>query len=324
MSGRHTKLWKLISDELAAGRPAVLMVVPESIGSSPGRRGFRMALALDGRSEGTIGGGVMEHRLSRTSRDEASRGELTIRLLRQVHSKSAPEDRSGMICAGEQRVIVCGLGPESGVHAARALELLGAGRIGILSLSPNGLEVRDAPERVETVFEEQPGGAWRYEECFGTPSQIFIVGGGHVGFALSNVMSTLDFRIVVVDHRPDLDLFTRNPHADELALMRYESLRERVPEGDDIYVAIVSTNFKTDEAALRAVIGKRLRYLGVMGSTAKIDHLFGALRSEGVPEGVLAAIDAPIGVPIASRTAEEIAVSIAARIIGVKNGAWKT
>jgi xanthine dehydrogenase accessory factor len=82
---------------------------------------------------------------------------------------------------------------------------------------------------------------------------------------------------------------------------------------------VVTTNAKTDELALKQLVGKNLGYLGVMGSSAKIAHLFAALDSGGAEKHHIARIKAPIGASIASHTAEEIAVSIAAELIKTKN-----
>ncbi|HEX6125074.1 MAG TPA: XdhC family protein, partial [Pyrinomonadaceae bacterium] len=62
------------------------------------------------------------------------------------------------------------------------------------------------------------------------------------------------------------------------------------------------------------------KYFGVLGSKAKMSAMFKTLRSDGIPDTSLNRIRTPAGLPINSRTPEEIAVSIAAEIISVKNG----
>jgi len=61
------------------------------------------------------------------------------------------------------------------------------------------------------------------------------------------------------------------------------------------------------------------KFLGVLGSTAKLDLLFEVLQKEGFTNAQLATIHAPIGMKIHSQTPEEIAVSIAAQIINIRN-----
>ena len=77
--------------------------------------------------------------------------------------------------------------------------------------------------------------------------------------------------------------------------------------------------YRTDEVALRALLGKDFKYLGVLGSKVKIVKMFKKLIAEGIAKEVLDQIHAPIGLQIKSQTTEEIAVSIAAEIIEVKN-----
>ena len=72
-------------------------------------------------------------------------------------------------------------------------------------------------------------------------------------------------------------------------------------------------------AAMFRLFGKRFRYFGVLGSRAKMKTLLNSLKKEGFNERLLAEIRTPVGLPINSRTPEEIAVSIAAEIISVKN-----
>jgi xanthine dehydrogenase accessory factor len=77
--------------------------------------------------------------------------------------------------------------------------------------------------------------------------------------------------------------------------------------------------YRSDLVALRALLRHPVRYLGVMGSAAKIAELLTTLRAEGVSEELLGRVHAPIGLSINSRTPEEIAISIAAELIRERN-----
>lgn len=323
MAMKDLEVWTLLERCLGHGQRAVLMSVTESHGSSPGRRGFKMALPASGDFAGTIGGGVMEHRLIAKARQLMESGSSSVELSRQVHDNKAPADRSGMICAGEQRVAICPLGPRDLSTVKSIRECFVEQRAGGFALSPAGLSF--CPEWLEDSAEldMRSEDGWSYREPIAVLNTVYIVGGGHVGLALSRVMATLDFRIVVFDHRPELETLGRNEHAHEIIVASYDELPKRVKQGKRSYAAIVSTNFKTDEASLRALIGLDLRYLGVMGSVAKIDHIKKAMLAEGVPATKLAVLHAPIGVDIASHTPEEIAISVAAQIIAVKNAGAK-
>ena len=71
--------------------------------------------------------------------------------------------------------------------------------------------------------------------------------------------------------------------------------------------------------ALRALEGHPVRYLGLLGSAAKVQRMFASMRADGVPQDFLDFVSAPVGVPIGSHTPEEIAVSIAAEIVRERN-----
>jgi xanthine dehydrogenase accessory factor len=74
-----------------------------------------------------------------------------------------------------------------------------------------------------------------------------------------------------------------------------------------------------DTATLKSVIDKNVRYIGLMGSKRKIKTIFEPLREEGVDENLIRKVHTPIGLEIEAESPEEIAISIAAEVIKVKN-----
>ena len=111
---KESELWQFVVSRLRRGESAMLLVVAESSGSSPGRAGYKMAVAADGELCGSIGGGVMEVRLVEQakvkSKKAKGKNKSAIRnpqseITEQVHQKNSP-DASGMICSGKQTVII--------------------------------------------------------------------------------------------------------------------------------------------------------------------------------------------------------------------------
>ena len=92
-----------------------------------------------------------------------------------------------------------------------------------------------------------------------------------------------------------------------------------INEGDTSYVVVVTSEFSTDKAAIKSVINKKFKYLGLMGSSSKINKIFAELKNEGIGFSQLERIHTPIGIEISGETPEEIAISIAAEIIKVKH-----
>src|SRR5687767_15873608 len=112
------KTWKLIQKNLDEHIPVMLLYVLESSGSSPGRQGFFMAVNANGEMEGSIGGGIMEHKFVEMAKDKLGVGVLSREsgvgssepaeplIRKQIHDKSAAKDQSGMICSGEQTIFL--------------------------------------------------------------------------------------------------------------------------------------------------------------------------------------------------------------------------
>ena len=305
----------------------MLLVVAESTGSSPGRAGYKMAVAADGELCGSIGGGVMEVNLVERSRALLSEpggtatGFPAATLIEQVHQKTS-QNPSGMICSGKQTVVIRRLTTEDA-------ETINSIVANLLQRNPTTFEisnlkfqiVANAPEQPRRLFSRTSETEFVYSEKLGTQNQLFIIGGGHCALALSELMSKLDFRISIFDDRPDLNTIEKNEFADEITIIdSYERIGDLIPNGENVYLVVMTLGYKFDEIVIRSLIDHNFKYFGVLGSRAKMKTLMTALENEGFDREKLAGIRTPIGLPINSHSPEEIAVSIAAEIIAVKNG----
>ena len=105
---KQLAVWKKILACLQSEIPVMLLYVVDSRGSSPGRRGFFMAVPAEGNMEGSIGGGIMEHKFVELAKDILRSGNHSFSSMvkKQVHDKSAARDQSGMICSGERTVLL--------------------------------------------------------------------------------------------------------------------------------------------------------------------------------------------------------------------------
>jgi xanthine dehydrogenase accessory factor len=310
----QAEVWRFVLDRLKRRERVALLAIVESTGGTPGRAGFKMAVGAKGELAGTIGGGRMEHDLVEETRALLGRGRFEAKVLRRVHQLRHPES-SGMICGGRQTIVI---------HACRgsdgaALEELLAGRTGSLELSPRGLVFRKMHRVRAGCRFFLRGGSWRYVERVAGPDTLYIVGGGHVGLALSRVMATLAFRIVMLDERPEVNTLAQNSAAHEKRTVAWKRVGREVPAGDRSYAVITTPGHAADECVLRQLVRKRLKYLGMMASPVKARVVLDRLRADGCPAEVLARVRTPIGLPITSRTPAEIAISIAAEIIRVRN-----
>ncbi len=312
-------LWAKLLTSVAQQLPTALLVVVESTAHSPGRQGFTMALSSDQVLAGTIGGGPMEYRLIAYARRLLEEKNQRVELLPQVHRRS-DKHSSGMICRGEQLIALCPLYSKD-LEALRILaDNSPHGLRGSWELSASGLSVNLQQSAAQhRQFHRETKENWSYRENLSPEFYLFIIGAGHVGLAISRIAATLNFYTTVIDHRPHLSQLHDNCFAQQVIVAPYEALKRLVPEGHNVFAVVVTTNAKTDELALQQLINKNLGYLGVMGSSSKIEHLLSVLRKAGTDERNIARLKAPLGAAISSHTAEEIGVSIAAELISIRN-----
>ena len=325
---KELELWQFIGECLARVEPVMLLVVAESSGSSPGRQGYKMAVASDGELAGSIGGGVMEVKLVEQSRSvlrdagTGGRGDTATSLLsEQVHREGSP-NASGMICSGKQTVIFRLLTEsDAGTVDAilNALEKRTTSRLKITSVG-FALEAGNPPSTEGGTDFAATDTDFLYTETLGFKSDLYIIGGGHCALALSELMSKMDFHISIFDDRPDLNTLDKNRFAHRIKIVdNYDEIGGEIPAGPRSYVVVMTLGYASDERVIRSLIDKEFKYFGVLGSSAKMSVMLRKLLKEGLPAEKLDRIRTPIGLPIKSRTPEEIAVSIAAEIISVKN-----
>ncbi len=309
----------------------MLLYVLESSGSSPGRQGFFMAVNANGEMEGSVGGGIMEHKFVEMAKErlgqpapgsnpDGSQQSGEPRIRKQFHDKSVPTNQSGMICSGEQTILLYPVREKEANVIRDIIHSLEQNKNGTLFFLPEAIRFSEAIPTTNFHFEMRSEDDWEYEEKTGYKNQLFIIGGGHCALAFSKLMNSLDFYIRVYDERPDLKTLLQNEWAHEKTIVNdYAGLNDLIPAGDDHYVVIMTPGYRTDDIALRSLLNKEFRYLGMLGSKTKIDKLFADYSREGISDKWLRGIHTPIGLSIKSQTPEEIAVSIAAEIIRVKN-----
>jgi xanthine dehydrogenase accessory factor len=149
--------------------------------------------------------------------------------------------------------------------------------------------------------------------------RLFIIGAGHVGLHLAKVASEVGFHIHVIDDREKFANAERFPGADIVVEPIPEWLhRAELPPSS--YVVIVTRGHQHDLDALRALAARDLKYLGLIGSRAKVARIYDALLAEGMPPESLERVHSPIGLEIGAVTPAEIAISILAELIGVSRG----
>jgi xanthine dehydrogenase accessory factor len=312
--------WQFIYNNVQQHTGVIMLYVLESAGSSPGRQGFMMAVNVNGEMSGSIGGGVMEHKFVEMAKSKLQQSVQEHSLHRQFHDKVAVKNQSGMICSGEQTIFIYTIQQKDSLHISGIIDSVQQNKNGIIELTPKGIGFSNTMTEQNFLYEKFDEDNFLYKEKTGCHNHLYIIGGGHCSLAFSQLMSTMDFYIHVYDERDGLNTLSENNFVHERKVVKgYSDLKELIPDGKNNYVVIMTFGYRTDEVALKALLQKDFAYLGLLGSRKKIEKMFAGLMKEAVPSETISKVHAPVGIHIKSRTPEEIAISIAAEIIQVKN-----
>ena len=310
--------WSFLLQKLGKRIPSMLLLVLQSEGSSPGRQGFKMAVSADGDLQGSIGGGIMEHKLVEKARAMLQNGNASgITTIWQHHDKQHPSDQSGMICSGSQQIAFI---PLDDTALPILHDILQKENTRRLVVSPGGLRLETSSvEKIALLYQNENN--WTYTEQIHYQPVVHIFGGGHVSLALSEVLHFLGFYIHVYDDREDLNTLEQNGFAHEKHHVFYETIGETLRSNADDFAVLMTMGYRQDKLLFLQLIRRSWRYLGMLGSKKKIETLKAELAHEGIGAAQWDGVSAPVGIPIHSKTPQEIAVSIAAEMIGRKNGA---
>ena len=151
--------------------------------------------------------------------------------------------------------------------------------------------------------------------------RLIILGGGHVGAALSRVAEVLDYKIVVVDDRPFFASRERHPQAHRVICNSFETALDELPASLSDYIVIVTRGHRHDRLCLEKSLGRPAAYIGMIGSRRRVSGLMKELAAGGFTREELEKVHAPIGLKIGAVTEGEIALSILAEITAVRRNA---
>ncbi len=303
---QEINFWTEIQHALLANEKVELLLVTNSYGSSPGRKGFKMFITETQHMRGSIGGGIMEHKLIELAKKRIQNTNNPTIVKKQIHNKDALKDQSGMICSGWQEILMYSMSSKDLPTLRALIENLIQRKLCTLSFFDSQISIGEHKSSL-------------YNLDVNNQSVISIIGGGHVGKALSKQMQFLDFYVKVFDDREGLNTLLDNEFAHEKNIVEYTNFHNQIHENE--FVVIMSFGYRTDKIVLHHLLNskKKFKYLGMMGSVEKVKALQVELLNEGISKEILESVKMPIGIQIKSKTPEEIAVSIAAEIIKIKN-----
>jgi xanthine dehydrogenase accessory factor len=333
----------------------VLATVTGTEGSTPQKPGSSALFNKSGLVAGTIGGGVLEGRVQeialgsidkkepvyRTFRldttvsegeDALCGGKISILvdpdLVRHKHVFEALRKSAGERIPGVMITIVRNLGNEN-ILIDRYWTTDGDRSLIPAELKPlvepeikgliSGIDSYDLKELKIQQKEENPSHLLLLEPVIPSP-RLIIAGAGHIGRALSLIGSMLDFEVTIIDDRPEFANSDNIPSANHIIAGDIGDSIQNMEKGENAYFVIVTRGHRDDGKALKACIGSDAAYIGMIGSKTKVALMHREFINNGwATEEQWEKIFAPIGLDIRSKTVEEIAVSIAAQIVQIKN-----
>jgi len=157
-------------------------------------------------------------------------------------------------------------------------------------------------------------------DVYPLPPQLVIVGAVHVAQALVPLAKRLGFRVVLIDARSALATRERFPEADDIIVAWPDDALARLSTTAKTFIAILTHDPKFDEPAIRGALATDARYIGVIGSRKTNEDRRARLLEGGMSAEQIARLRGPIGLDLGGGSPDEMALSIVAEMIAVKNG----
>jgi len=150
-------------------------------------------------------------------------------------------------------------------------------------------------------------------------AMIVVIGGGHVGRAVVHLAKWMRFRVAVSDDRAEFCNPDSVPGADAYYPVTMGELANQLKVTNQTYLVVTSRGSAIDAQGLPSLLDSEAAYIGVIGSKRRWLTTAKAMRENGVAEELIAKVHSPMGLELNAETPEEIAVSIMAEILMIRN-----
>jgi len=176
-------------------------------------------------------------------------------------------------------------------------------------------EVAREGSRVEAI-----AGRRYFFERHAPPTTLVIIGAGQIAMTLTKLARELEMRSIVIDGRDRYATQERFPSADEIRIGMPSEIVASIPATKRVAVVLVAHDYKYDVPVLRHYLRAPVGYIGLLGSRKRGAAVHDLLREEGFTDDELARVHTPIGLEIGGKSSPEVALSILAEIVAVRNG----
>ena len=155
-------------------------------------------------------------------------------------------------------------------------------------------------------------------------AHLVICGGGNVSQQVIKLAGKVGFHVTVLEDRPYFADRAREAGADLVLCDAFEKSLQGIAGTPDTYFLVVTRGHRFDRACLEQILKKPYAYVGMMASRGRSALLKKQMAGDGFDRKALDEMHTPVGLSIYAETPEEIAVSIVAELIQIKNQTKKT
>ena len=342
------------TNQLNEKHPLVIATVVRTKGSTPQKPGAKLLVRNDGSGVGTLGGGCVEGDIWYAAKQLMKNRGSAEAIGYELNEEIAAQD--GLVCGGTMFFLVDPI-YEKGQEALFLDEInsayLGGEPVALASLvkttpdidsklggkllirsdgsvegtlGADNLNSEAIKYGIELMaygnskYVRSETGAEYFVEGYTTPPQIILCGGGHVSRAIYTFAVNLGFNLTVIDDREEFANKTRFPLANVVVAESSAEGFRSIEINKNTFIVIATRGHRYDHVSLEAALNTSASYIGLLGSKRKTILIYEELLSKGVSIDRIKDVRAPIGLDINARTPEEIAISIMAEILMIRNG----
>lgn len=324
---------------LRAGEPCCLATVVQTWGSAPRPVGSQMCIRHDHAMLGSVSGGCVEGSVLRESADVLATGQprtlqfgvsddsawsvgLTCGGQLEVFLEKFPAEvwpAWRQCLAGNRSCVLCSnMGGPTGEHVLFGAEnqvLAGDLRL------PELAEIARASLFQRKNHAVEIGGERWFVRPFPRKDLLLVIGAAHAAAEVVHLAQYFDFETIVIDPRGVFAQHTHFPTTPDRILEAYPAeVLDEFPLDAFTFALLMAHDPKIDDQALEILLRSEVAYIGAMSSRKSHEKRRERLRAAGFSDAEIGKIRAPVGLPIRSRTAREIALSIVAELVAVRNG----
>ncbi len=331
------KLLTELKKQLSKGQDTMIVTIVASDGATPRGAGARMLVGSEGRICGTIGGGSVEFRSEQLALDALKNQTSQIKHF-ELNNKDV--ENLGMICGGDVTVYFRFINGKDAAIASlcdTALEQFAErktswliteltdgvdGLIGLYSekLGLVGIEDSDIIPFIKDITNTfSINNKLYYVEQMLSSGYVYIYGGGHVAQELVPILNRLNFRCIIHEDRAEFlkpELFEGAFAIRKVAFDNLGPLKEITK---DDYIVVMTRGHGFDQVVQEQMLNTPAKYIGVIGSAAKVAQVKQNIMSHGYSKEDVDRIITPIGLMnVKGNTPAEISISIAGQLITMR------